>query len=102
MPTIEELQQEILRLREEKAQEAKGRRIKKMENAEKKKVEALALQVKMEQLSIKEKSLEKLVLRSTMGNKWFDAEKFSPPAGLALPENFVATDLPIFKVTNNP
>src|SRR6185503_16036148 len=56
----------------------------------------------MEPLSIKEKSLVKLVLRSTIGNKYFDVEKFSPPAGLALPEKFVATDLPIFKVTNNP
>lgn len=69
MTTIEQLQEEIARLREEKAQDAEERRIKKLEMDEKKNAETLAFQQKMKRLSVKENSLENLVLCSTMGNK---------------------------------
>ena len=46
--------------------------------------------------------MEKLVLRANSGNKYFNYELAPQPSGKTLLEKFLTTDLPTFKVTDNP
>ena len=46
--------------------------------------------------------MEQLILRATFGDKYFNYEFASSSSDKTLPEKFVTTNLPTFKVTDNP
>ena len=102
MGDIEQLRKEVQELMAIQKKDAQLRAIEKEEKAKRREEKENAKILQEEEIAKKDKAIEQLILRATLGDKYFNYEFASPSSGKTLPKTFVTMDLSTFKVTHNP